>query len=329
MTKFELLQPYWLLLLPVIILWLRYQLKNPATLAPFIDAIVIRYPPLQQDFKSAKKTIKSNLNSYLLAVIFSLFSMALAQPISLQKQPIKQQKYQPVDLVLLVNTSVSMVIKDYIVKGQAISRLALAKTMLKDFINQYTGEKVALLLHANPPMLWLPLTSDKQAVNNAIQRINPAIGGRLSNLGASFDLVAKSFKQQGDKVVLLIADGSLQVGGKSPVVAAKQLADKGFYIYIIAMGAKADLTSTNKSTHLLFEPVNLQALKQITATGNGQLFHAQNQQMFDDALKVIETKHQKIISSESEIKTIKAWYPYFLWIALILMVYVFSPRVKS
>jgi Ca-activated chloride channel family protein len=315
LTNAAFLQPIWLLLLPLIGVWLHHKKTHPSTMPQLFSSVCIRYPLLAQ--LPSKKVTKTahNVNNWV-AVILLLAVISLAQPVIYSYSKTKKIQYEPVDMVILVSTSVSMVIQDYSSNGQAIDRLSLAKQLLDGFVENYSGQKIGLVMLSNPPMLWLPLTTDKRAVKNAIKRIDSGLGERLTNLGASLDLVAAEFKSDTSKVVVVVTDGSLQVGKKSPDVAAKELANAGFNIYVIAMGSES-LSEQQGQDTLIYEPVNLASLTNVAKQGDGQLFHAKNAQSFQDALSTIEKKHKKPITNNNGTRQIQALYPIPLFLILV------------
>ncbi|MCU7800618.1 MAG: VWA domain-containing protein [gamma proteobacterium symbiont of Lucinoma myriamae] len=107
-------------------------------------------------------------------------------------------------------------------------------------------------------------------------------------MGATLRLVREHYKDQNEKVVVLISDGGAQVGAISPQEAAQQLAAEDFSLYVIAVGSSdPDEGSLDKSS-LIYEAVNLTMLQQVAKQGKGQLFHVLNTQAFSDALQTIE-----------------------------------------
>ena len=115
------------------------------------------------------------------------------------------------------------------------------------------------------------------------------------------------------------ADGGLQLGLTSPQMAAQELADSGFTLYIIAIGS-TELNGENQSdSGLIYEPVNLGLLQQVAEIGHGQLFHATDTQVFRDALSTIEAKHRKPVQTSANERLVEVWYPLPLALALLLI----------
>ncbi|MFK5984318.1 MAG: VWA domain-containing protein [Pseudomonadota bacterium] len=331
------LQWYWLLLLPFPWLWFSWRFACSSNWPQIMPRINMFYPLLgdltQLDNNSLKKNKQGLSANKIISIAFTFMIIALAQPVSYRSYKPVQNASEPVDMILVVDTALSMSLEDYEIKGQAISRLKMSQWLLNDFIQNYSGSRMGLVLLATPPALWLPLTSDKAVVQNAVSRITTLLGGRISDMGATLKLIQQQFQlepqknnslasnSKQEKVVVLISDGSTQLGSISPVDAAKQLADQGFSLYIIAIGSAHFEAGYNANSRLLYEPTNIKMLQQVADTGHGQLFHALDAQAFNHALATIEAKHRKLIVSKDPIKLSQPWYQLPLFIAMILFLY--------
>lgn len=276
------------------------------------------------------------------SIIFSLLILALAQPIT-QKVQITEEKALPVDVVLVVDTALSMSLNDYKIGEQVISRMSLSKILLTDFVEHFTGQKLSLVTLDTPPAIWLPFTNDKQVVQHAISRLTPLLGSRTSDLGATFELVKNQLEskalisktthqpaedKQTEKIIVVITDGSTQIGSISPNEAIKSLAEHGHHLYLIAIGSKSadanlDNLKTQSTTQLIYEPSNVDALEKLAKLGKGEFFHAIDANIFTQALKHIESRYQRKIVISSQFNLTDAWYPLPLSFAMLLTLLVF------
>ncbi len=62
------------------------------------------------------------------------------------------------DIMLAVDISGSMQLKDMSIKGQAVDRLAVVKTVGEEFINSRKGDRLGLILFGSRAYLQTPLT---------------------------------------------------------------------------------------------------------------------------------------------------------------------------
>lgn len=334
---FALQQSYWLFLLPLPWLWLYWRQQHPAVWPRLFPPVTIRYPLIKelQIFKDSfdenshtiDKTAKSTYGAvdFNVALAMTLMIFALSQPVQFKNKLQANNQSQAADLILVVDTALSMSLTDYSISGQAVSRLAMSKLFLNDFINDYSGHQLALVLLANPPALWLPFTHDKAVVLNAVNRISTLLGGRISDMGATLNLLEEQFQDDREKVVLLISDGGTQIGAMAPDTAARQLVKKGFTLYVLAMGtSEADADLVNNSS-LIYQVVNLQTLQKLADSGAGQLFHVLNAQAFKDVLAsiltTIESKHSHTINEQTHKRLSHVWYPLPLFIGMLLLLY--------
>ena len=319
-SNISLLHPYYLLLLPCIGLWLHWRKNNSHTWPQLLPLLSMRYPQLRQQQSKISLT-SSNTNDRLTALALALMVVALTQPIHYTQALASKQQSEPVDMILVVGTSISMTLRDYSFNGQSIDRMSLTRTLLDPFIQQYSGKRIGLVIMGNPPALWLPLTTDKAVVREAVGRIRTVLGGRLSNMGKTLQLVREQFTTAGDKVVVLISDGGLQLGAISPQQAASDLSQAGFTLYVLAMGS-TDNTSNSEMAGLIQQPVDLNMLQQLAQLGKGKMFHAKNADTFSEALHAIESQHRKPIPPAVEKRLHDAWYPYPLALALFILLYI-------
>lgn len=319
-----LLQPFWLILLPLPWLWLYWRLHHPGGWPRILPILSVRYPliaELQHSNKVMAAKAKSRHPDQLMALAISLMLLALSQPVYYQGDAKSEKQFQPVDLVLVVGTALSMSLSDYEINGQAVDRITMTRQLLHDFVADYSGQRIGLVILGNPPAIWLPLTSDKHNVQDAISRIRTFLGGRLTDMGASLNLVREHYNEPQEKVVVLISDGGAQVGSVSPQEAAQDLAEAGFTLYVIAVGSSDPEAGALDKSSLIYETVNLAMLQQVAEQGNGQLFHALDSQAFTDALKIIESKHRRVISHKEKKRLMQVWYPFPLALAMLILLY--------
>lgn len=334
-TDFSCLQPYWLLFLPIPWLWLHWRIRHPVAWPQIPPVLAMRYPLLgaiQEKKVISNKPFskaKTGHSDQTMAIALSFMILALAQPVHYGAAVEQGDDSEPVDLILVVDTALSMSLSDYEIQGQVMSRLAMSQLLLKDFINHYSGKRISLVILGGPPALWVPLTTDKAVVQDAVGRITTLLGGRLPDMGATLNLIRDEFIDDHEKVVVLISDGGAQVGAVSPTIAAQELIANDFTLYAIAVGSSEPDASSLDNSSLIYQPVNLSVLQQLVEHGQGRLFHAKNAQVFRDALQLIEKKHRKLLPKKEGLKLTEPWYPLPLAIALLFLLYAVFVRQKS
>jgi len=258
--------------------------------------------------------------------------VALAQPLR-YGDTLPTSSTEPVDLVLLVDTNITMVIEDYSFADEPVSRMQMTRQLLAEFVTTFTGSRMGLSIMGDPPLHWLPLTDDRDAVQNAVSRLRPALAGRLSDMAASLQLVTERYLnsieassidariEPTEPVVVMVTDSSLQFGAISPEEAASALSASGAHLYVIAMGstAESDTLITGRESSFVYEPVDLKLLEKVAAAGKGKLFHATDAKAFREALQFIETTHRTSENREPQIRLVRALYPIPLALGALLL----------
>ena len=338
MSDWSLAQSYWLGLLPLPLLLYQFRRRTRAHWPQLLPKLALRFPALQtlnlgQSAAQTDNYQPQNERTLLLALL--LFIFALAQPIHYSGASISTDTSEPVDLVLLVDTNITMVIEDYEVDGELVSRMELTQQLLSRFIAEFGGSQMGLSLMGDPPLHWLPFTPDREALQDAVTRLRPAIAGRLSDMAASLQLVREHYLEAGNlkvddepqmsRVVVMITDSSLQLGAISPQQAATALRESGAFLYVIAIGTSGqDGAHTLASdTNFVYEPVDLRLLTEVAQAGRGELFHATDLNAFREALEQIETRHRVTPDREQEpkLRLNRALYPIPLALGALLLIY--------
>ena len=322
-------QSFWLWLLPVPIVWHLYRVRVKAPWPALLPTLSIRFPlpaALNASSESTAHSSHSPVKERLLLLALILFIVALAQPLKYIGDAIPSESTQPVDLALLVDTNITMVIEDYQVEGENISRMKLTRQLLSDFIENYSGSRIGLSLMGDPPLHWLPYTTDRSAVLDAVSRLRPALGGRLSDMPASLQLIADKYLSTDvaaaqEKVVVMLTDSSLQLGAISPQQAAANLAATGAHLYVIAIGSTDQTPEliAEQTGDFVYEPVDLKLLSQVAQAGAGELFHAADSGTFKQALQRIEAAHRQPIDVQPSLRLSQPLYPIPLLLGALLL----------
>lgn len=323
-------QIQWLLLLPLPLIGYLYRRNTQAPWPELFPRLSVRFPlPSTLNSSEAPDQTSSHrpLAERLLMFALLLLIVALAQPLKYSGETVTEVANEPVDLVLLVDTNITMVIEDYQVDGESISRMQLTRQLLAEFVQSYSGTRIGLSLMGSPPLHWLPYTSDRTATLDAVARLRPALGGRLSDMAASLQLVsdrylmATSSDTEG-RVVLMLTDSSLQLGAISPQQAAENLASTGADLYIIAIGSTESTKdlSLKQTSDFVYEPVDLKLLSEVAQAGNGELFHAADSGSFKEALQRIEAAHRKPSAQPDKLRLSQPLYPVPLLLGALILV---------
>lgn len=335
-ASIEFAHSFWLWLLPAslaitfAVLWFRSELisnsieplQNLSSQAWRHTAIawLQQFDARQQDKLHSFVFVKRSL-SY--AIFLSLIHLALAQPYQQgQRLPDPPQHR---DIVFVIDTSVSMVLEDYIVNGQRTSRMAMLQGVMQHFIERLKGNRIGLVVYAEQAYTLAPLTTDYALLKTQFNRIVPAVlTGRTSNPGKALLYTLNTYKNdttEDKPTIVLISDVNRPDREIDPRVAAASLQQHGFRVHSIAIGAGSYAAENKQGTHLVYHPTNYPLLEQIAKSGHGKFFSVNNIQNIKHALSTIQqTELRKIEVEPQHIKIMLYHWPLLLAVLFMSLV---------
>ena len=178
-----------------------------------------------------------------------IFIFALAQPQFTNSQT--QIKASGIDIAVAVDLSGSMASEDFEVGGHRLSRIEMAKSVLKPFIEKRPGDRIGLIAFGTEAYIVTPLTLDHDFVlrnldrfridpyderNNLIDGRSTAIG---SGLGAALNRLRDDQKSK-SKIVILMTDGQNNSGKLAPLTVAEAAQSLGVKVYTIGVGMRGN-----------------------------------------------------------------------------------------
>lgn len=248
------------------------------------------------------KDLMPNISSYRPTVKFSLLLAALALLIVMVARPqmgskISHDKRQGIETIICLDISNSMLAEDV-----APSRLDKSKMLVENLVDQFTNDKIGLIVFAGDAFVQLPITSDYVSAKMFLQNITPSlIQTQGTNFAQAIDLATKSFTPQENvgRAIIVITDGeNHEPGATEAVQAAKQ---KGINVYILGVGNPqgAPIPMGNgsylkdQSGQTVMTKLNEDMCRQLAQAGNGQYIHVDNTSDAEQTLNNDLTKLQK------------------------------------
>ncbi len=296
-------QAPWLLLLapvPLLLALLSRRLERMQPTLTLPRASVARGLP-----RSPRARFRS-LPTWLATAALTLIVVALARP---QKGLGRDQlTTEGVDIVVALDVSGSMAAQDF----QPDNRLAVAKSVVADFIRKRTRDRVGLVIFAGRAITQSPATTDqalllRQLEDVALDRLpdGTAIG---SGLATSLSRLSKS--ESKTKVVVLVTDGANNSGEIDPDTATDIAKAMEVRIYTVGVGkggiapipvrAQDPFTGRIVSRTVSMEvPIDEDLLKRIAERTGGAFFSATNESNFRDIfsrIDALETSRLKSVS---------------------------------
>jgi len=215
-----------LLLLPFLALWVRqYFYDKPARLM-FPTASLAASLPM-----SGAILIRPMVRLVgLLGVCCCVF--ALARPMG---KPSAQNAFaEGIDIVFALDISGSMEAADF----KPNNRLFVAKSVLKEVIEQRKTDRLGLVVFAGEAYTQVPLTLDYQVLVNLLTDVRTGVVADGTAIGDALGTAINRLRTQGGKtkVIILLTDGDNNAGALPPLEAAQLAQSLGIKVYTILIG---------------------------------------------------------------------------------------------
>lgn len=296
---FTFAHPYLLLLLLVLPLlaWLKGRRGRPA-------AFLYSSTQLVAGVSSASRSRSGQFLAALRWLALAVLIVALAQPRLSRSE--KTIRASGVDIVVAMDLSGSMESEDFELNGKRVNRLAMAKDVLKRFIEKRPNDRIGLVAFAAKAYVACPLTLDHDFLEQNLDRLKlhmiedgTAIGSGLSAaVNRLRDLKAKS------KIVILMTDGQNNAGKIPPLTAAEAAAALETKVYTIGIGTRGQapfpvVDLFGRRTYQMI-PVNIdeETLTRIAEQTRGKYYRADNAKRFENIYDEID----KLETTEADVK---------------------------
>jgi len=304
--------PYFLFLLALlpILAWLKGKRGDP-------PAFVYSSVQLVRGILNISRTRSGQFLAAMRWLALALFIIALAQPRITKSET--RIKASGVDIVVALDMSGSMASEDFEVGKERLSRLAMAKAVLKKFIDKRPNDRIGLVAFATEAFIAAPLTLDHEFLVQNLDRlelgtIDPnqtAIGSALSTaINRLRELKSKS------KIVILMTDGQNNAGKVAPLTAAEAAQALAVKVYTIGVGmqgmAPMPVYFGGRKVGYRQEPVDIDetTLQKIAQMTGGKYYRADNSQKF----QAIYAEIDKLETTEEEIKKFAHHHELFAWL---------------
>ncbi|HNQ60041.1 MAG TPA: VWA domain-containing protein [Bacteroidales bacterium] len=312
---------YFLLIIPIsVALFVVGRIIREKMLARFGEKSLLSR--LMPDYSNVRPILKLILWNIAMIIL----TIAMANPQIGTK--LVKAKQKGIDMMICLDVSNSMLAED--VKP---NRLENAKLAIRKLVEQLQGDRIGIIVFAGKAYIQLPITSDYAAaemfINNINTRLIPTQGTALAQ---AISMAKASLQSETrSKAIILITDGEDHEG--DVLTEAEKAAAEGIRIYTIGIGTpegspipivneKGEITGYKKDAqgNTIITRLDEITLQKVASTGQGIYIRAQNtnqalRKIFEEINKLEKTEFDTQLFSEYE-----SWYPYFLWIAFVLLV---------
>lgn len=223
----------------------------------------------------------SSFKVYLRHIPFVLRMLAIALLIIVLARPQSTNSWQNsstegIDIMLAMDISGSMLAQDL-----KPNRLEAAKDVAASFINGRQNDNIGLVVFSGESFTQCPLTTDHTVLLNLFKDIQSGMieDGTAIGLGLANAVSRIKDSQAISKVIILLTDGSNNMGEIAPVTAAEIAKTFGIRVYTIGVGTRGTAPypfQTAFGVQYQNIPVDIDepTLKQIASITGGQYFRA-------------------------------------------------------
>lgn len=254
---------------------------------------VIRFLMIRQQKKRLRKFGDRNLVRQLMPdvsrfrplVKFTLLLTALALLIVMIARPqfgtkINKEKRTGIETIIAMDISNSMLAEDV-----APSRLDRSKMMVENLVDNFSNDKIGLIVFAGDAFIQLPITSDYVSAKMFLSSIDPSmIATQGTDIAKAITMASSSFTQQEGvgKAIIVITDGEDHEGGATE--AAKAAKDKGMRVFVLGVGSpKGAPIPTGNGDYMkdntgqtVMTGLNEDMCREIAQAGGGAYIHVEN-----------------------------------------------------
>jgi Ca-activated chloride channel family protein len=265
-----------------------------------------------------------HLPMVLRCVAFAMIVMAMARPQT--HNAWDERNVEGIDIMLAMDVSTSMLAEDL-----KPNRIEAAKDVAASFIADRPNDNIGLTIFAGEAFTQCPMTTDHASLLNLLKgvRTDIAANGLISDGTAIGMGLANAVSRLKDaktksKVVILLTDGSNNMGDISPMTAAQIAKSLGIRVYTIGVG-------TNKvarypmpvagGVQYVNIPVEIdtKTLSNIAATSDGNFYRATNNKELKQIYQDIDKLEKSRMNVKKFSKRYEAYQPFAI-VALLALI---------
>ena len=307
-----------LLLIPYLLWYFMYRKKSEPTIQ-MSDTYAYQFAP-----KSWRMRIMG-LPMLLRCLTFILLVVVLARPQTHNAWDSKT--VEGIDVMLAMDVSTSMLAEDL-----RPNRMEAAKDVAREFISGRPSDNIGLTIFAGEAFTQCPMTTDHTSLLNLLQNVRTDIAasglmsdGTAVGMGLANAVSRLKNSKAKSKVVILLTDGSNNMGDLSPMTSAQIAKSLGIRVYTIGVG-------TNKvarypmpvagGVQYVNIPVEIdtKTLSDIAAVTDGNFYRATNNQELKQIYRDIDKLEKSKMNVTKFSKRYEAYLPFAIaaFLALLL-----------
>lgn len=293
----------------------------------------IRLYKINKKIKVTKSRVLYKL--ILRSIYFSLLIISLLGPSFGENQ----EKVDIVgkDIMILVDLSESMNADD--IKP---SRLEKVKFEMKKIIDNFSSDRIGIIMFSGEAFMQCPLTYDRNALNLFTETLNTDLVPRTgTDFGPALELSLSKLNDENaqsleisSKVIILISDG--EDFGDNTNESLDNIIESNIKLFTVGVGSEKGSKillrngkyKKDKDGGEVITKLKPTSLKETARDTGGKYFEISNiNNQTDELIKEINSIKGDIIESKTIDVTVNKYF-YFLFTALLLMIIDFSIKLK-
>ncbi len=309
LTEFNFLYPVWFLGIPAILLAGIVLLKYYSNKNILDENIIYQHTNIYLLSKVTEIIYKKNNTHYILFFIgLCLAIIALARPQTFSDWIIEEPEGQ--EVVLLIDISQSMSIRDYSYNGKNITRFDVLKGIVNNFISDRPRDHFSIVVFSSEAATLVPMTKDNNLTRKMLDRLTLGLLGEETAIGDALALSIKQFKisHKTRPLLIIFSDGDNTGGGINPSEALALANTLNFKIYTVAITSQKPRATTTGELDF----------KQLAKLTSGKHYHAKNSFTLQKIINDIN-KQEKTITPNPSRRKIMEWYYIPLFFSILFM----------
>jgi len=304
----EFARPYFLLLaVPVLVaVWLRRRHEADPTALRFSRLALFPAGVV------GGRVRLSLLLPWLSVLALLLLVVALAQPrVTYLNEEVQGEG---IDIVVSLDISGSMRALDF----QPQDRLAVAKQVIRDFIDGRPHDQIGLVLFASKAFTQCPLTLDRSVLKGFLDEVEVGLieDGTAIGLGLATGVNRLKHSTAESKTVILLTDGLNNVPTLEPETAAELAAALGIRVYTVGVGKQGyapypvDDPIFGRRTRQIESRIDKELLTEVAELTGGSMFLAEDPEALASIFATIDrletTRYETTVSTYH--RELMAWF---------------------
>ncbi|PYL92948.1 MAG: hypothetical protein DMF14_02070, partial [Verrucomicrobia bacterium] len=164
------------------------------------------------------------------------FMVGIARP-QLGKS-LTQVEASGIDIMLVLDVSNSMLVKDFTIGGDEATRLDAVREVTRKFIEARPNDRIGMIAFGTRPYIVSPMTLDHEWLLQNLDRVRIGLVEGSTAIGSAMAAAGNRLndKQSKSRVMVLLTDGDNNAGKIPPNTAAEALKALRIHFYAIGIG---------------------------------------------------------------------------------------------